>query len=114
MIDNIKTTNITDKMDIIISINTIHFIDNKTDLDIVFKNIFNLLTKNGICIIIEPKIIPVEWGNSKLNKLSSQFNKELWNNKKKLLNNEHSYITNNIRNFNYSEYEDYRLYIISK
>ena len=36
MIDNIKTTNITDKMDIIISINTIHFIDNKTPFVVKF------------------------------------------------------------------------------
>ena len=113
MIDDIKTTNIRDKMDIIISINTIHFI-NKTDLNIVFKNIFNLLTKNGICIIIEPKITPVRWGDSRLNESSAQFNKKIWNDKKKSLNNEHIYIINNITNFNYSEHEDYRIYIIFK
>jgi SAM-dependent methyltransferase len=114
MTDDIKTTNITDKKDIIISINTIHYIYKKTDLDLVFKNIFSLLTKNGICIIIEPKITSVGWGDSRLNESSPQFNKELWNDKKKSLNNEHIYIINNITNFNYSEYEDYRIYVISK
>jgi hypothetical protein len=53
-------------------------------------------------------------GDSRLNESSVQFNKELWNDKKKSLNNEHAYITNNITNFNYSKYEDYRIYIISK
>jgi SAM-dependent methyltransferase len=111
MVNDIVESKITNKFNIIIAINVIHFTGNK--INIAFDNMMKCLKKDGIIIITEPHIKPVNWGDESLNKKSDKFDKSMWNRKKKELKDEHNYIIN-LPNITYDEYESCRVYIVCK
>lgn len=110
IVDNIVESKITNKFNIIIAKNVIHFTGKK--INIAFDNMIKCLKKDGIIIISEPMIKPDGWNDDALNKKSDKFDKSIWDHKKKLLENEHNYIIN-LPNTTYTEYESSRVYIIS-
>jgi len=79
------------KKQIILSLNTIHLV---SDIDAAIKNIIKLLVKNGICLIVEPLIKPVDWLDERLNSTSPAFNNDLWLIKEKALRDEFNYLVN--------------------
>lgn len=111
VVDNIVESKITDKFNIIIAKNVIHFMNKK--INIAFENMIKFLKKDGIIIIIEPIIKPDGWIDEALNKKSDKFDKSIWDHKKKQLEDEHNYIIN-FPNTTYTEYESCRVYIVNK
>jgi len=110
-VDDILKIKITNKFNIILAKNVIHYMEKQ--IDIAFINILKLLKKNGIFIIIENIIKPDGWLDDTLNKKSDKFNQLRWNKKKKQLEDEHNYIIN-LPNINYTEYDFCRIYILQK
>ena len=109
MVNDIVESNITNKFNIIIASNVIHFTGNK--INIAFDNMMKCLKKDGIIIITEPHIKPINWMDDKFNNKSEKFDKSAWNRKKKELKDEHDYI-GNLPNITYVEYESCRVYIV--
>jgi len=109
MVNDIVESNITNKFNIIIANNVIHFTENK--INIAFDNMMKCLKKDGIIIITEPHIKPINWVDDKFNNKSEKFDKSAWNRKKKELKDEHEYIIN-LLNITYVEYESCRVYIV--
>ena len=81
IVDDIIETKITNKFNIIIAINVIHYMEQQ--INIVFDNMIKMLKKNSIIIISEPPIKPENWLDDRLNKKSDKFDKSIWNLKKK-------------------------------
>ena len=79
--DDIIELNITEKFDVIIAKNVIHYARDK--INIAFDNIFRVLNDDGIIIISEPAITPYNWNDDTLNENSDTFDKLRWNKKKK-------------------------------
>ena len=109
IVDDIVKSKITNKFNIIIAKNVIHFTGKK--INIAFDNMMKCLKKNGIIIISEPIIKPDGWIDEILNEKSDKFDKLRWNRKKKELEDEHDYIIN-LPNVTY--YESVRTYIVHK
>ena len=113
IVDDVVETKLDSTYDIILSINTIHL----TKTSITINKLLNMLNKNGTIIITEPIISPYNWGNDELNINSPNFNKDKFQYKKQLLENEHMYlmflpeIKDNIT-ISYTENTTYRLYMI--
>ena len=73
IVDDIVKSKITNKFNIIIAKNVIHFTGKK--INIAFDNMMKCLKKNGIIIISEPIIKPYGWNDETLNKTSDKFDK---------------------------------------
>lgn len=87
--------NKSDKHDIIIFINTFHFVNNMELLRIIKKS----LKLSGIVYIEEPKPIPRGWGSPSLNKSSPEFDVKKWNIKKNNLIKSKQFIMNNLTEY---------------
>ena len=81
IVDDIVESKITNKFNIIIASNVIHFTGKK--INIAFDNMTKCLKKNGIIIISEPIIKSDGWMDETLNKKSDKFDKSIWNRKKR-------------------------------
>jgi 2-polyprenyl-3-methyl-5-hydroxy-6-metoxy-1,4-benzoquinol methylase len=111
VVDNIlDTLTQNKKYKIIFASNAIHYIGN---LHILFENIYKLLKKNGICIILENKPEPKRWKYHALNIQSEKFDEIQWLYKKKQLDDTHEYILKNC-DYRYIEGNYTRFYVIRK
>lgn len=79
----------TKKFNIILFINSFHFIHN---FEKTIKKAYNFLDKDGIIIIKEPRSVPYGWASNKLNKESDEFDKIIWNKKKNILKKTKEYL----------------------
>lgn len=86
--DDIISFTTNDTFDIIILINTFHFVPAEHSV----KKFYKLLNKGGIVLVDEPKPIPKGWGSPKLNEDSGQFNPKVWKRKETSLNNAKNYL----------------------
>lgn len=98
---NIENYNSNKKYDLIIFINTFHFIEN---IDLL-KVINNNLKSYGIIYIEEPKPIPKGWGSPLLNISSPEFNEKKWNMKKNKLLEKKNFLMNNMEEYNVDYYD---------
>lgn len=67
--------------DLAIFINVFHLVDKIQTI----KKINQLLRYQSILFVVEPKPVPIGWGDCRLNKRSDKFDSDLWNIKKALL-----------------------------
>lgn len=112
-VDDIMNTKLqNNKYKIIFAHNTIHYIYSLGNaLHNIFENIYRLLKKIGICIIIESLPRPMGWLDPRLNSESDQFNENIWMRKKNDLDITHNYIMENCNN-RYFEGMYHRCYVI--
>ncbi len=110
-VESLANLNYEKKFNVIFMFNVFHF----TKWHHAILQIKKLLKKDGICIIREPQIMPKNWANNVLNQSSEKFNEVKWLDKKKLLEDEHSFLMH-LENYKLkTEYlENYRMYIIKK
>ena len=81
-IGSFKEIPFTNKFDIVISSNSLHFEPDKND---AFESIYASLKSDGYFIIFEPTPTPNGWSSNKLNEDSPNFNSELFEKKVKAL-----------------------------
>lgn len=85
------------KYDLAIFINTFHFVDPiKT-----FKMLNSIIKQGGVVYIDEPKGIPEGWGSPKLNKGSPEFDPQVWQRKKGVLDATKKFLLESVKDYGF-------------